>query len=327
MIINFKGQTLETKHWYDLSELKCLNIKNEYYALPDKDKVIENFIKIHNGGVKYTDIQNYFVKDLMSKVKLYHSKWSIEDVFECNDLIRFFYSKTIDNKKIYPETHSMCKKIETAFRLGGKGVASKPSNFPIQKIDYILQNYNVNNNYYDYSCGWGVRLLSSLRNNINYYGTDPNYLLTHRLNEMGKSYNKINKTNRKFNIYTQGSEVFIPELENKIGLCFSSPPYFGLEDYKIGNQSYTNGITYDNWLNVFLKNTMNNCKRYLINNGYLLVNINDYDKYKLYEDTKQLCLNLGFEFIEELKLDNIKRAKSSGGFNDNSEGILVFRKS
>ena len=57
----------------------------------------------------------------------------------------------------------------------------KPSNFPIKTVDYIINKYNINDKYYDFSCGWGVRLLSSFRNNISYYGTDPNNILVQRL--------------------------------------------------------------------------------------------------------------------------------------------------
>ena len=110
------------------------------------------------------------------------------------------------------------KNLETYFRLGGKGATAKPTNFPISTADRILKLYNVNNNYYDYSCGWGVRMLSALRNNINYYGTDPNYLLTERLEELHNDYDKANGVNTFAKIYTQGSEVFIPELNKSVTL-------------------------------------------------------------------------------------------------------------
>ena len=76
-------------------------------------------------------------------------------------------------------------------------------------------------------------MLSALRNGIEYYGTDPNYLLTERLEELHKDYDKVNGVNTFAKIYTQGSEVFIPEWVNTIGVAFSSPPYFDLEDYYI----------------------------------------------------------------------------------------------
>lgn len=275
-IISCKGQTLETKHFCEISDSDFENIKNTYYSKPNFNNVVKEFKNLYNGGTKHSDITKYYVKDLMAKTRIYYNKWSIEDVFECKDLVSFFVSKTLENKKIFPDTDSVSKKIETAIRLGGKGVASKPANFPIKTVDEILSKYNVNNYWYDYSyCG---------------------------------------------------SETFIPEWENKIGLAFSSPPYFYLEDYKIGKQSYTPGTTYEDWKEKYLRPTIKNINKYLINNGNFLININNFLDYDLVSDTRKIAEGEGFVWIENYQLDNIKRCKSLGGFNDNSEKIMVFQK-
>ena len=325
-IIKHNGQVLETKFYKYISDEMCEEIRKEYYTKPDIKKVENNIKKIYNGGKLLTNITNYYFKDLMAKTKLYHSKWSIEEVFECNDLIRHFYAKTLENDKVYPPKNTLIKNIETALRLGGKGVASKPSNFPINYVDVVLKKYNVNDNYYDFSCGWGVRMLGALRNNINYFGTDPNYLLTNRLKELYENFKKINNIKVNADIRTQGSQYFIEEWEGKIGVAFSSPPYFGLEDYKIGDQSYKNGITYNEWKIEYLDKTIKNIYRYLIPNGYLIININNYKNFDLVGDTKEICLKNKFKFIETLHLENIKRSNSKGGLNDNSEGMFVFQK-
>lgn len=154
-IINYKGKTLSTKHIYNISEKEFEEIRKAYYTKPNFEEVKKEFINLENGGVKNSAITNYYVKDLMAKTRIYYNKWSIEEVLECKELVEFFISKTLENKKIYPDTDSTIKKIETCFRLGGKGVCSKPANFPIKTVDEILKEYNVNNNYYDFSCGWG----------------------------------------------------------------------------------------------------------------------------------------------------------------------------
>lgn len=325
-IIEYNGETLETKHFVEINESEFEELKKQYYEKPDYEDVKRQFISIANGGVKNNDITNYYVKDLMAKTKIYYNKWSIEDVFNCKDLVSFFIGKTLDNKKIFPDTDSTIKKIETAMRLGGKGVATKPANFPIKTVDEILSRYNVNNNYYDFSCGWGARLTSSLKNRVNYYGTDPNYLLTERLNNLANDYKETLNQDTKVDIRTQGSEVFVPEWENKIGLAFSSPPYFYLEDYKVGNQSFKEGISYQEWKDNYLEPTFRNIFYYLIQEGYFILNINNFKDFKLVEDSIKIAQKVGFVLIGEHRLDNIKRCKSSGGFNDNSERILVFVK-
>lgn len=324
--INYKGKTLVTKHILNITQTEFENIREQYYNKPDFEEVKKEFLNLEKGGVKNSNITNYYVKDLMAKTRIYYNKWSIEEVLQCKELVEFFVSKTQENKKIYPDTDNITKKIETAFRLGGKGVCSKPANFPIKTVDEILSMYNINNNWYDFSCGWGGRVCGALKNHINYFGTDPNYLLTERLINLSNDYKLTTNTNTHVDIRTQGSEVFIPEWENKIGVAFSSPPYFYLEDYKIGNQSYKEGTSYEEWKNTYLKPTFENIKKYLVDNGYFILNINNFLNYQLVEDSIKIAEQVGFSLIKEHKLENIKRTKSKGGFNDNSERILVFVK-
>lgn len=324
--IEYNGKILETKHYSPITEEEYNTIVKDYYKKPDYNSVKKEFINLENGGVKNSNITNFYVKDLMAKTHIYYNKWSIEEVLKCKELVEYFVSKTKNNKKIYPDTDSISKKIETAFRLCGKGVCSKPANFPIKTVDEILEIYNVNGNYYDFSCGWGARLCSSLKNHVNYYGTDPNYLLTERLNNLAKDYKQTTQNNTNTDIRTQGSEIFIPEWENKIGVAFSSPPYFYLEDYKIGNQSYKQGTSYEEWKNNYLEPTFNNIYKYLIKNGFFIININNFLDYNLVEDTIKTAEKVGFTFYKYHTLKNIKRTNSKGGFNDNSEKIMVFIK-
>ena len=209
-------------------------MRAQYYAKPSIEQVQLEILKFHQGGIKTTLITNYYFKALMSKVILYHSKFSIQEVFMCKELLEVFTGKVALNKKVFPESQPLIKNITTAIRLGGKGIASKPTNFPVKVAKQILDKYNVNNNYYDFSCGWGVRMLSALSLGINYYGSDPNTELVEQLNSLEKEYRKVTRVDSLVKLYPKGSEIFIPELENKIGLSFSSPPYFNLEDYRVG---------------------------------------------------------------------------------------------
>jgi len=326
MIISYNGVEMETKHWTEISDETFTELKNAYYAKPDISAVKKEMISISKGGTKNTEITNYFVKDLMAKTKLYHSKWSIEDVFNCKDLLAHFVEKTMCNKKVYPDEMPLIKKVEVAFRLGGKGAARKPSNFPIKTVDYILSKYNKNNCWYDFSCGWGARLTGGLKNDVNYFGTDPNYMLTLRLGELAKLWRVAIGHKSYTEIRTQGSEVFVPEWEGKMGLAFSSPPYFCLEDYKIGNQSWNENVNYDMWLSGYMTDTIKNIHKYLIPDGIFAINVNNFSNYNLVADIKKIALENGFEYVTTEVLENIKRANSNGGLNDNSEGIMIFKK-
>jgi hypothetical protein len=56
------------------------------------------------------------------------------------------------------------------------------------------------------------------------------------------------------------------------------------------------------------------------------MNINNFEKYKLVEDIKEIAESVGFKLFNCIRLDNIKRVNSNADFNDNSERIMIFVK-
>jgi hypothetical protein len=57
------------------------------------------------------------------------------------------------------------------------------------------------------------------------------------------------------------------------------------------------------------------------------VNIKNYLKYTLFEDTYNMIISLGLKPLGNMKLNNIKRPNMiSGIFTDNSEDIMIFKK-
>jgi len=324
-VIEYKGKFIVTNYYNEVSNDIYDMIYSEYYKKPTIYEVHKNLKHVHNGSTAVPKIVNYYFKDLMSKVKLYTKKWTIEEILESKDLLGFFIAKINKFTNVYPKDVRLIKNFETALRIGSSGIAGKPSNFPMKTIDDILETYNINNNYYDFSCGWGIRLLSAMKNKVNYYGTDPNYLLIERLNCLTADYKQINNTKTIVDIRCLGSEIFIPEWTNTIGVAFSSPPYFNLEDYKIGNQSYKEGTEYKDWLNNYLKPTLQNIMNYLVVDGYFLINIKDYNNIPLCKDTKIIAEQIGFNYIESIPLKNMKRPALKNGLNAD-EDIMVFKK-
>lgn len=322
--IEHKGKILNTTHWINISSEKCSELRDLYYSKPEFPLVQDNLKSIYSGSTKVNYIVDYYFKELMSKTKLSGPKWSIEEVFESDDLIRYFYSRIQSSDTMYPKSSTDIENIKTALRISGGGVCMKPSNFPMKTVDSILDKYNLNNNYYDFSCGWGVRMLSSMKKNINYFGTDPNYKLVEKLEQLHDDYDESNLSSTNIDIRPDGSEIFVPEWENTMGLAFSSPPYYDLEDYKIGAQSSHNR-TYNQWLEEYIKQTINNIKKYLMPGGYLLINIKNIKNYPMYDDVLKICKDSGLVFLEELELKNIKRPSAKVNLNTD-EKIMVFQK-
>lgn len=327
MKIEHLGKTMETVYHTNISDSEWHDIVNQMYEKPDFGLVkqqIRNIYRFNQTTNNY--ITDYYFKDLMYDTKVWYNKWSVSEMLQCKKLVELFVKKIETNEKVFPKDQPMINNFKTALRLGGKGIASQVSNFPMDVADMILENFNTNNNYYDFSCGWGVRLTSAMKHCINYYGTDPNDKLVERLIDYADTFIRETYCRSQVNIMCQGSETFIPELENTIGLAFSSPPYFYLEDYKHGNQSWKEGTTYQEWLDNYLKPTLKNIYIYMTDNAYLCFNINNFDKYMLTKDTKDIAESLGFKLIDCIRLDNIQRVNSVANFNDNSEKIMIFVK-
>ena len=323
--INYKGQSVTTKNYVEMTDEDRLRLKQEYFTKPPFEDIKNQMKKINLDGTMNDKITNYYFKDLMAKVQVKTAKWTVEDLFENIELLGMFKAKTLNNKNVFPDTKPEIDNIMTAVRLGGKGYIKKPTKFPVKTVKFILNKYNVNNNYFDFSCGWGDRLVGALSKNVNYYGTDPNPVLCERLNELNTDWHSVISTCLSdVKIYNQGSEVFIPELENTIGLAFSSPPYFDLEDYVLGNQSWRPGVSYEDWKNNYLIPTFENIKKYLIKDGYLALNIKNVDNYPIVTDCYDILTSLNFKYMGVETLENNNRITPNSLLNTN-EGIFIYQ--
>tara|TARA_R110002050_G_scaffold105037_2_gene214505 strand:+ start:146 stop:1144 length:999 start_codon:yes stop_codon:yes gene_type:complete len=323
--ITHLGKTFNTIHYREISDEKCIELKEQFYEKPSFGLVEKQFKKLYNGGKMTNVITDYYIKGVMSKARLSTSKWSIKEFFECNDLIRFAYGKIKNCSNFYKDTDSDIKNIKTVLRLSPSGTAAKVSNFPYKTMLDIFNKYNVNNNYYDFSCGWGIRLLSSMANNINYFGTDPNVELVDILKEISTDFKKVVGNHSSVDIRSIGSQYNVKEWEDKIGLAFSSPPYFDLEHYNVGEQSI-DGVNYNNWINGYWKGTVDNVEKYLIKGGYFLLNMKNIKSHNTLDDMCEVIEAKGFEFVENLELKNINRIFLKQNNRNTNEVIAVFKK-
>lgn len=340
--VNYLGKTYNTSIHKDLTDGEYQSIVQDIMARPQESEVRTQLQQLGAGGSKMNKVYAYFFKDIAYQTKLVYNKWSISEALEHKPLIEYFAGKVENNKLVFPDTMKLSEKIEAAFRLCGFGTCSKPSNFPLASIDGLLKMFCFPGaNYLDFSCGWGVRLISSLRNNVNYFGTDPNDALVPRLRELASMYDDVNLClgDVSTDIRCQGSETFVLEWEGIMDFAFSSPPYFNLEDYRIGEaQSYKEGITtYESWIADYVRPTIRNCFKYLKPDGVFAYNIKNnfnYIKYDMERDWMEISIESGFVHEGELTLENITRIsghRHTGAGNtmmkhDNDESIMIFKK-
>ncbi len=324
--ISHMGKRFTTKHYAYLTTEECRQIRDSFWKKPELAEVQAQIKKMYAGGSRMNHIYGYYFYHLMADCRLKGHKWTIKEFMQSDYLIRFAIGKATAFPKIYAFDHA--KNLKTLFRLSPSGTAAKLSNFPYKPVQEILQNYNVNNNYYDFSCGWGVRLMAALCQDVNYFGTDPNAALCDNLNDLVSEFKTQTATTSQVDIRCQGSETFVPEWENTMGVAFSSPPYFDLEVYSESDSAgqSTNLGSYQAWLEHYLEPTIDNISRYLIDEGYFLFNIKNIKDHNLYDDSKALIESRGFVLEKELDLKNTNRIILQQNDKDNNERIMVFRK-
>lgn len=331
MRITYKGITQNSSIECSLTDEEHQHFKELFYAKPTLDEVDKELKSICRGSSQMSKIYYYYLNDIAAKCIGPKASWSIEDALNYKPIVEYLAAKGRGCPKCFGDL-STVNQFRALIRLGGIRYCTMLPRFPMKTIDMLLDKYNVNGTYYDFSCGWGARMMSAMHKGIKYIGTDPNYLLTERLEQIKNRYDEVNNVKTDVNIYTQGSEQHIPELENTVGFIFSSPPYFDLEKYQIGNQSYKDGMSYQDWLESFIRPTVKNCYKYLIDNGYFAINIKNIDDYLMLDDCKRIIEEEGFELHATETLKNIKRVHGDRGTNgkcvkmNRDEQILVFRK-
>lgn len=163
---------------------------------------------------------------------------------------------------------------------------------------------------WDMSAGYGGRLLGALAcpRVHKYIGTDPATRTYDGLRAMQDEITAMMREMRfrppLVELHQIGSEDFKPEPES-LDLCFTSPPYGpGHEQYsEEETQSYKRYPTNEQWMNGYMRRTLENCRRGLKPNGWLVVNLAPVPSYpRLVGDFLSLAADLGWCRKETLKL-------------------------
>ena len=188
-------------------------------------------------------------------------------------------------------------------------------------------------NVYDYSCGYGGRLLGIGSSNFKYkyIGVEPNTETVNYLNYLNDVIDEA--TGVRGTIIQSVSEQYQPE---DIDLAFSSPPYFNLEKYSNEEtQCMVQFKTEDEWFEGYVAPTMENIKRGLNDDGIFATNIADYKSYDRKEPYEvvqrwiQTAEKVGFKYDGVIKMmlntrPGVGNDRKEG--REKWEGVYVFRK-
>ena len=211
---------------------------------------------------------------------------------------------------------------------GSQGV----SNFRPTAAQAIYEKFLPNGGTtWDMSGGYGGRLLGAIKTHINYIATEPAKETFDGLTQIAKDWG--NQSNlfgieQRLEIVQSGSEDYIPEKES-LDLCFTSPPYFDTEKYSDEDtQSYKKFSKKVDWLEGFLRKTIQNCHHGLKPWRYLIINIANVSSFEtLEEETANIVLSEGFEYLDTFKLTLSKMpGKNLQADKFKYEPIFLFRK-
>lgn len=187
-------------------------------------------------------------------------------------------------------------------------------------------------NVYDYSAGYGGRMLGITTSNMryNYQCIDPN---TETITNLTYLSNLITEAvGNTANITCTVSEEHQP---TDIDLAFSSPPYFNLEKYSDEpTQCMVRYTTLEEWFEGYVAPTMQNVYTGLNSNGIFATNIADYKsygnkEYKVVDEWISTAEKIGFKHTSTIKMmlntrPGVGNDKVAG--REKFEGVYVFSK-
>ena len=274
-----------------IQTMHCLRLAWTYFPF---------FWEIQCGNAKLTPMEIFLDDDKFKSVIRKCWKWCLKH--EEGDRSIFHENRLRQSLKIYSGTQSV-------------------SNFRPTAAKLIYEKFG-GDVIWDMSCGWGGRLIGFLASSRKHYiGTEPSSKTYDGLLKIKEDFEYLGK---KVEIWKFGSEVFQPDKES-LDLCFTSPPYFDTEKYSDEEtQSYVKFPTQDDWVDGFLRKTIENCYTGLKEGGYMLYNIANTSKYKfIEEETVKISKELGF--IQEDTLQLTLSSVMGAGYK--YEPIFVFKKS
>lgn len=294
-------------------------VKSKNVPLPSKLGYISNNVLY---GSKSSD---YFHQELRIKTRAQNYTKSVYDAWTQLNKTNCVFLNKIWHYKLNALTSQKLSSI-LALTFG------MPSQFrPLaakELIYYYLKEFRKNNtasiNVLDPCAGWGDRLAGftacslelNLQNNSKIHLNEivliePRIEAKERYQNQMKEYqicfnaiekSKIFKSKKlimpTLKIYSNKAEIQMKNLEsNSFAIIFTSPPYFDREQYHdtTTDKNIKLDCSYDNWCNTFLKPLLIESERILIDDGYIMLNINNVlskdnkTEYPLCQDTLKLA--------------------------------------
>lgn len=284
--------------------------------------------KIGLGNNKGQTINRFLFPNMMTAEPKGRGSNSLKDRFyddaKLRRAIRICFEFRDGNNLVYPTAIRRALELVT-----GENI----QNFKSQNARAIIEHCCpvLWGRVYDYSCGYGGRLLGITSSNLqlNYVGVDPN---TETVENLKLLNNFIEQAGgRSGEIHQSVSEEFVPE---DIDCAFSSPPYFNLEKYSDEPTQCMNQFdSMDEWFEGYVAPTMRNIHKGLNSDGVFATNIADYktpkEEFKVVDRWIETAKKMGFKHTQTVKMMLNTRPGVGNGKQDGFEkfeGIYIFTK-
>lgn len=316
-----------------VAEIRKINIFPIYYF--NEQGILEEIQKVIDKDVRFTQdalriynteglvLLDFLFPNLHTVISGHQSNKSVYDRFYDDEILSICLEKALRQYKI--------TNLRTVFFSTGRFLRSTATNFSPLRAKAIYERFCPQNGViYDYSAGFGGRMLGALSSfkNFTYIATDPNTETYNNLLTLGQYIEQATHRQNSYKILNQCSEDLILE-PSSIDFAFSCPPYFSLEKYCNENtQSIIKFPDYDQWLENYVRPTIKNCYISLKDSGFFGVNIgNIWTKgkhYSLVNDWLHIAEEEGFFLKGIFPIYSHNRKEEDESLKD---AIYIFTKS
>ena len=268
--------------------------------------------ELFNNSSLATDICKYFCHKFYEATE--EGKSTMIEVFNNDDKLRGLIKNRLgfdwwdkeDNDETFNISFRMLIQGMRSSRLVPSISMFKPDIAKYMYMKYSLEGDTV----YDYSAGWGGRMLGAIACNRQYIGVDP--WTTYELQIMSDTLGLKN-----VQLINDGSEN-VKLSENSVDFSFSSPPYFDQEYYSSDpSQAYNNGENY--FYDTYWANTLDNVKHMLKPSKWLGLNVKNYPR------MLQMAIDRFGEPVESVTLRTVRSHLNKSAGTSKNEYIYMFK--
>lgn len=292
-------------------------VKKEYVRLC-KLNIDTSKTELFNNSSVGTYICRYFCKSFFSGTEMKGGKKAPDMITLFNDDV--VLKKIIQNRlgiEWYKKNGELdVEAFPISFRQIVQGMRSTRtvnalSLFKPDIAMYIYKKYsNEGDVVFDFSAGFGGRILGAAACNRKYIGVDP--LTADEINNMKEFFNWNNC------LIIKGCSEDVVLEKNSVDLSFSSPPYFNQEVFSDDkSQAYNKGEDY--FYNIYWEKTLENIKAALKPNGIFALNVKNYPKMLEMAEDK-------FQKTDQIGMRTVRSHLNKTAGVEKMEYIYIFKK-